>query len=80
MTVSPRSVSEGKCYATPAKPPQVRRVLTVANGQVTYEARGHKAVSGSWGSRTKVSVDTFAADVDREVNCDFDPDFGAGAT
>jgi hypothetical protein len=77
MTISTNSVKKGKCYRTAADPPQVRRVLDVDAGSVTYEARGHKLVQGNWGRKITASMDTFLAAIVAEVPCDFDPDFGS---
>ncbi len=75
MTVPPESLAVGKCYVTPGN--QVRRVLSVEAGKVTYEARGSKMIKGKWPRRSTVELGRFAADVAREVPCHYDPDFGA---
>jgi hypothetical protein len=73
MPVPPESITPGKCFAT--KGNQVRRVLTTADGQVSYEARAPKMIKGRWPKRSTVSVEKFAADGAREGPCHFDPDF-----
>jgi hypothetical protein len=75
MSVKAQTVVAGKCCVTKGK--QVRRVLTVAGTDVTYESRGKKMVVGSWGSQTTVNRDKFAADVDHIVPCDYDPDYAS---
>jgi hypothetical protein len=72
MAVNARSLATGKCYATSAS--VVRRVLAIKGDEVTYEVRGRKARQVTWGARATLDVATFAADVDREVSADFEPD------
>jgi hypothetical protein len=72
MAVNARSLATGKCYATSTT--GIRRVLEIKGDQVTYDVRGKKARQPTWGSRATEDVATFAADVDREVSADFDPD------
>ena len=75
MSVDPKSIKAGKCFITPAN--QVRRVIEItAGGRVRYQPRG-SAYRGekSWAPRQETSRDKFAAEVDREVTCDWDPDF-----
>jgi hypothetical protein len=59
-------IAIGKCYQG-----QVRRVLKVGNGKVTYESRSKKITKGSWGEHNTVVDSRFARDVEREVPCDF---------
>jgi hypothetical protein len=70
MPVEPHALHEGKCYATPDG--EVRKVLKIAGNDVTYVPR--TSASGREqpreGQETVVSVVTFAADVDRVVDCD----------
>ena len=75
MSVPAESVTVGKCFLTDGG--QVRRILSVEAGKVTYEARGSKMIKGKWPAQRKASVERFAADVAREVPCHYDPDFGA---
>jgi hypothetical protein len=66
------SISEiglNKCYLTALG--QVRRVLKLGNGRVTYESRGKTVTGGSWGEQNTVADGRFAQDVEREVPCDF---------
>jgi len=59
-----------RCYTTKNKKGQHRRVLGISNGNVTYESWGGGVGyrPGSL-SRQTVSIERFAADVDREINC-----------
>ncbi len=75
MTVPPESVSPGKCFVTPAY--QVRRVLMLEAGKVTYEARGSKWVNGAWLWRNVVNLGRYAHSVSREVPCDCNPASGS---
>ncbi len=68
MPVPIESVQAGKCFATPGQ--QVRRVLSVTAGRVTYEARGRQSRRGEWLWRNVVELDRFAYFVSREVPCD----------
>jgi hypothetical protein len=52
MGIPVGEIVPGKCYLTALG--QVRRVLKVGNGKVTYESRGKKATSGSWGEQNTV--------------------------
>ena len=76
MGIPVESIAVGKCYATEIG--QVRRVLEVKDGKLKYESRGKTAHGGSWGALTTVGDGTFARDVDREVPCDYDPNYPAG--
>ena len=62
-------IAIGNCYLTAQG--QVRRVLKVGNGKVTYESRSKKITKGSWGEQNAVVDSRFARDVGREVPCDF---------
>ncbi len=76
MSVNPRSIKAGKCFATPTN--QVRRVIEItAGGRVRYQSRGSSFSQGEklWGPRQETSRDKFAAEVDREVTCDWDKDY-----
>jgi hypothetical protein len=75
MPVAVESVIPGKCFVTLGH--QVRRVLSVEDGVVTFEARGRKFIKGRWRNQYKGSVQTFAVAVAKEVPCHYDPDFGA---
>lgn len=65
------SIAVGKCFLTEIG--QLRRVLSVRDGMVTYELRGKTAHGGSWGAITTTGNAHFARAVDREVPCDHDP-------
>lgn len=73
MPVSPEEIAVGKCYVT--KNGQVRRVLEIKDGKVKYESRGRTDRGGTWGAWTTVGIDAFANEVDREVTCDWDPNY-----
>jgi hypothetical protein len=64
-------VAVGKCYVTEIG--QVRRVLEIKEAMVKNESRGKIAHGGSYGALTKISILSFARDVEREVPCDYDP-------
>lgn len=48
---------------------QIRRVLSVEAGRVTYEARGPKMIKGKWPRQSTVELGRFASDVAKEVPC-----------
>ncbi len=73
MTVVVGDLAKDKCYATLTG--QVRRIVEIDNETVKYESRGKKA--GTWNSFTKVAAGNFAAAVEREVSCDYDPNFSS---
>lgn len=73
MPISISDIVVGKCFVTPTG--QVRRVLEIADGKVKYESRGKTDRGGSWGAWTTVGDGRFAQDVDREVTCDWNPDY-----
>lgn len=68
MGIPVTEISIGKCYRTSLG--QVRRVVNLANGKVTYESRGENA-SSSWSEQNSVMDRRFAQDVEREVPCGF---------
>ena len=67
MGIPVSDIVVGKCYLTPLG--QIRRVLKLGDGKVTYESRGKKAAS--WGVQNTVLHGRFARDVEREIPCDF---------
>ena len=70
MPVEPHALHEGKCYATPDG--EVRKVVKIGVNDVTYISRAPSSAR-EWapeGQERVVSVVTFAADVDRVVDCD----------
>lgn len=75
MPVKISELQVGKCFS---KGKQVRRIIEMDNDMLVYESRGGKA--GQWNSRQSAKKATFAAVVEKEVNCDWDPDFGGSAT
>ena len=68
MGIPVSEIAIGKCYLTALG--QVRRVLRLGSGKVTYESRGKTATGGSWGEQNTVSDGRFARDVEQEVPCD----------
>jgi hypothetical protein len=73
MPVSLDSIAVGKCFVTSTG--QVRRVLKMKDGKVTYESRGKTDHGGSWGAWKTVGDGRFANDVDREVTSDWNSDY-----
>ena len=71
MSVVASDVVAGKCFATSTN--QVRQILEVQGSKVKYQSRGKKA--GEWTNRVEVDLAKFVDDVDREVSCDYDPNF-----
>ena len=63
-------IEVGRCYITALG--EIRRVLEISGGKVTYDARGKTVEGGSWASRTTVGDGRFASDVEREIPCDYD--------
>ena len=74
MPFDPTTIAVGKCYVTLTG--QVRKVQEIDGDRVKYVHRGKKATPG-WetGQWRWASKSTFAADVDQEVACDWDPDY-----
>lgn len=74
MAVRVKDIEVGKCYVTNAG--QVRRVVKIET-KITYESRGKKAIpkGKKWNPRTTAKAETFVNAVDREVRCDYDPDY-----
>lgn len=75
MTIAISDIAVGKCFRT--KNNQVRRVLEANGNDVVYESRGRKLPPKGefWGPKTTAKADTFANDVEAEVDCNWDPDF-----
>jgi hypothetical protein len=72
MAVLAKSIASGKCYAVSGEAGGVRRVVKLEHGELTYQVRGRQAAPARWGASVTASADIFAAEVDREVPCDFD--------
>ena len=53
MGISISEIGLNKCYLTALG--QVRRVLKLGNGRVTYESRGKTVTGGSWGEQNTVA-------------------------
>lgn len=65
-------VRPGKCFATGGDAKlQVRRVFSVANGMVAYEARDPKSRKGQWSGRAEIPMEQFLTEAAREVGCDY---------
>ena len=73
MPIQVSQIAVGQCYVTPAG--QVRRVLVHSGGKVRYESRGKKATTFT--NQVTAKETTFAKAVERQVACDFDPNFGS---
>ena len=67
MAVPPESIEVGKCYLT--KQGQVRRVIAIEGGKVTYHVGRQQALKGRWPRRMVAMHATFAASLLREVAC-----------
>jgi hypothetical protein len=65
MAISVKEITVDKSYLTATG--QLRRVLKVENGTVTYEEARGKTASGNWGLWTTVGDGKFAQDVDHKV-------------
>jgi hypothetical protein len=65
MPISVNEIAVDKSYVTATG--QLRRVLKVDNGAVTYEEARGKAFSGNWGLWTTVDDEKFARDADHKV-------------
>jgi hypothetical protein len=65
MPIPVNEIAVDKSYVTATG--QLRRVLKVGNGAVTYEEARGKAVSGNWGLWTTVGDGKFAEDADHKV-------------
>lgn len=65
MAISVNEIAVDKSYVTATG--QLRRVLKVDNGTVTYEEARGKPLSGNWGLWTTVGDGKFAQDADRKV-------------
>ncbi len=73
MPVKPEEIEIDKCYVTRAG--QVRHVLSISDGKVVYESRGKKYKPFPWIPSVTVNIDKFADDVERQDDCDYDPDY-----
>jgi hypothetical protein len=77
MSVAPSSIDVGRCYLTANN--QVRRIVEItSDDRVNYEARGARNVTG-WHPGPNLSSlpsrERFASDVERQVDCDWHPDY-----
>lgn len=75
MAIDPENIQVGLCYVTSSS--QVRKVLSVDGDKVKYASRGRKCLP-NWDETAHFDWTTkqiFAIDVDREVTCDWDPDY-----
>lgn len=72
MTYRAGDVRPGKCFATGGEARlQVRRVISVVNGMVAYEARDPKSRKGVWSARAEIAMEPFLSEAAREVGCDY---------
>jgi hypothetical protein len=67
MSISVKDITANKCYVTAMN--QVRRVLKIENGKVTYEERSKTESGGSSLARTTIGDGKFAQEVVREIPC-----------
>jgi hypothetical protein len=74
MSVSPNDIEVGKCYVTEPNH-QVRKVLEVIEDMVRYATGGSDSTKRDWKHWERTTKDQFAAEVDREVTCDWDPKY-----
>ncbi len=70
MPIDPHAIAEGQCYATAEG--KVRKILKIGVNDVTYvsptSSSGREQPRD--GEETVVSIVTFAAEIDRVVDCD----------
>jgi len=67
MAIPVNDIVVGRCYATEMD--QVRRVLEIVNGKITYEEHDKTALSGVSTARTTIGIENFARQVSNEVPC-----------
>ena len=67
MAIPVKDIVVGRCYATGMG--QVRRVLEIVNGMITYEEHAKTASSGVSTARTTIGIEKFARQVSNEVPC-----------
>jgi len=76
MAVDPSDLQAGKCYVTLTG--QVRKIGQIKDGKVIYTARGKRLVPEPWSPGSTLAnpptVEKFSSDVEREVECSFEPD------
>lgn len=73
MSVDPKTVEVGKHYVK--KGGQMRKVLEIANDDVTYASESARTIKKTWSQHQTAKLDTFAHDVDREVDAHYNPDY-----
>ena len=66
MAIELSAIRPGQCYVT--KHAEVRKVLSIKDGIVTYDSRGPRP--GSWTTRPTVRLEIFARDAIGEGECD----------
>ena len=69
MPVNETDIQEGRCFVTATN--QMRKVVRVEKGTVTYESWSADQPRPSNPHRNSSSLATFAGAVDRAVGCDF---------
>lgn len=69
MSVNATDIQEGRCFVTSKG--QMRKVVKVENGKVTYESWSANQSRPSNPHRSTSGLATFAESVDGEVGCDF---------
>jgi hypothetical protein len=70
MAVDQNQVRQGVCFITTTD--QMRRVVNINNGQVTYESWSAKQPKPQNPHRNTSSLENFVSVVSEEVSCDFD--------
>jgi hypothetical protein len=68
MAIPVNDIVVGRCYATSLG--QVRRVLEIVSGKITYEEDAKTASSGVSTARTTIGIENFARQVSNEVPCE----------
>ena len=70
LAIRAGEVRPGKCF-TGRNDGRVRRVVSVRDGNVTFELRKGKSGRQDWDSRAELPMDAFLSEAAKEVGCDF---------
>jgi hypothetical protein len=73
MCVSPKDIEVGKCYVTPSG--QVRRAKNRDQSDLRIERKESAPQRQDVGPKTTAAAEKFAAAIDKEVNCEHDPNY-----
>lgn len=68
MTIAENDITVGRCYVTELN--QVRRVIEISGGKVTYEEHTPTSTSGVSLGRSTIGIEHVARQVAREVPCE----------